>query len=219
MTHIELIGVMVAAGLLGGTVNFALSRTEHSTWRDWFWSVVVGLGASLLVPLFLNTISSSLLSGLLSGTSGKADIYVFSGFCLLGAIASKAMIQTLTQRVLREAQEARKDVENLKEEIAPIVVKETEPEDRSSSGFKMEGYGYTGKEPELVIKSLGNSKYSRRTLGGIQKDTGVQLSKVTETLEWLEANGLAVSSGTEIRYWGLTTKGRDVFRNILGQGA
>lgn len=218
MTHIELIGVMVAAGLLGGTINFALSRTEHSRCSDWFWSVVVGLGASLLVPLFLNTISSSLLSGLLSGTSGKADIYVFSGFCLLGAIASKAMIQTLSQRVLREAQEARKDVENLKEEIAPIVVKETEPEDVSRSGFKMEGYGYSGEEPELVIKSLGNSKYSRRTVGGIHKDTNVPLSKVTETLEWLEANGLAVSSGTEIRYWGLTTKGRQVFRNILEQG-
>lgn len=219
MTHIEIVGVMVAAGLLGGTVNFALSRTEHSTWRDWFWSVVVGLGASLLVPLFLNTISSSLLSGLLGGTSGKADIYVFSGFCLLGAIASKAMIQTLTQRVLREAQEARKEVENLKEEIAPIVVKETEPEDISGFSSKVEAYGYVAKETELVIKALGNSEYSRRTVGGIQKDTSVTLSKVTETLEWLEANGLAVSSGTEIRYWGLTTKGRDVFRNILGQGA
>jgi hypothetical protein len=219
MTHIELIGVMVAAGLLGGTINFALSRTEHSSRSDWFWSVVVGLGASFLVPLFLNTISSSLLSGLLSGTSGKADIYVFSGFCLLGAIASKAMIQTLSQRVLREAQEARKDVENLKEEIAPIIVKETEPEDVSGSGFKMEGYGHSGEEPELVIKSLGNSKYSRRTVGGIHKGTNVPLSKVTETLEWLEANGLAVSSGTGIRYWGLTTKGRHVFRNILGQGA
>jgi hypothetical protein len=127
------------------------------------------------------------------------------------------MIQTLTQRVLKEAQEARKDVENLKDEIAPIVSKETEPEKISGPGIRMEGYGYTGKEPELVIRALGNSKYSRRTVGGIQKDTDVPLSKVTETLEWLEANGLAASSGTEIRYWGLTAKGRDVFRNILGE--
>lgn len=219
MSHLEVIAVMVVAGLLGGTVNFALSRTEHSTLRDWFWSVVVGLGASLLVPLFLNTISSSLLSGLLSGSSGKADIYVFSGFCLLGAIASKVMIQTLTQRVLRVAEEARKEIKTLKEEIAPIVVKETEPESPSSSGFKMEAYGLVGNEPELIIKSLGNSNYSRRTVVGIQKDTRVPPSKVSETLDWLEANGLAVSSGAAVRYWGLTEKGRDVFRGILGKDA
>lgn len=228
MSYYEILAVMMIAGVLGGTVNYGLARTEQSTWRDLGWSIVVGLGASLLVPLFLNTISSSLLSGLLNGSAGKADIFVFSGFCLLGAIASKAMIQTLTQRVLKEAEKARKEVETLKEEVRPIVVKETEPvsepapqeqrkaEDSQSSGFKMEAFGFVGNEPSLIIKALGNSKYSRRTATGIQKDTGVPLNKVLETLNWLEANGLAASSGSEVRYWGLTEKGRYAFKSILG---
>ncbi len=83
----------------------------------------------------------------------------------------------------------------------------------------MEAYGLVGNEPELIIKSLGNSNYSRRTVSGIQKDTGVPPSKVSETLDWLEANGLAVSSGVAVRYWGLTEKGRNVFRDILGKEA
>src|ERR1700704_4201338 len=99
MSHVEVIAVIVLAGVFGGTVNFALARTESSGSKDWFWCVVIGLGASFLVPLFLNTISSTLLSGLFSNSPGKADIYIFAGFCLLGAIASKGMIQTLTQRV------------------------------------------------------------------------------------------------------------------------
>ncbi len=226
MPNFNIIALMVIAGFCGGTANFALSRTEHSTWLDWFWSVVIGIVASFLVPLFLNTISSSLLSGLLSGSSGKADIYVFAGFCLLAAIASKAMIQTLTQRVLREAQEARgkaqeasKEVESLKQEIIPIIEKETEPESPDSSPFKIEAFGLVGEEPKLIIKSLGNSKYSRRTTKGIQKETGVPLNKVTETLDRLEANGLAVSFRMDTgSRWGLTMKGRDVFRSMLLQG-
>jgi hypothetical protein len=99
MSHLEVIAVMVIAGLLGGTVSFALSRTE--------------------------------------------------GFSL-----------------------------------------------------KVEAYGLVGDEAPLIVKSLGNSKYSRRTVGGIQKDTGAPPSKVSETLDWLVANGLAVSSGAEVRYWG-----------------
>jgi hypothetical protein len=218
MSNLEIIAVMVGAGLCGGTANFALSRTEHSRWPDCFWSVVVGIVASFLVPLFLNTISSSLLSGLLSDSSGKADIYVFAGFCLLAAIASQAMIQTLTQRLLRESQETRKEVESLKEEVSPIVAKETEPESPGSSPFKVEAYGLVGDEPNLIIKSLGNSKYSRRTPDGIQKETSVPRNKVIETLHWLEANGLAVSAGGVTgRYWSLTKKGRNVFQSVLEQ--
>ena len=102
MTTFEVVLLMFFAGVLGGIVNFALSRTENSTFRDVLWSIVVGLGAAFLVPLFLNTISSSLLLGLLDGSASGSDVFVFFGFCLLGAIASKAMINTLTQKVLHK---------------------------------------------------------------------------------------------------------------------
>jgi hypothetical protein len=86
MSLCHVVALLFAAGVFGGIVNFALARTEESTWRDAFWSVVIGLGAAFLVPLFLNTISSSLLSGLIDGTATSADPFVFFGFCLLGLI-------------------------------------------------------------------------------------------------------------------------------------
>jgi hypothetical protein len=217
MTNIEIITLMLAAGILGGVVNYALARTAETNWRDLFWSIVVGLGAAFLVPLFLNTISSSLLAGLLKGSAANSDAFVFFGFCLLGAIASKTMIQTLTQKVLRAAEEAKSDVRKLKEEVTPIILKETEPEIEKierNVGFQAEAYGYSGTDTPNIIKALGNSKFSRRTIQGITKEADVSSEKVIEVLDWLKANGLASTTGEPKHFWSLTEKGRRVFNNI-----
>lgn len=216
MTISAAIFVMLAAGVGGGIVNFALARTAESTWSDALSSIVIGLGAAFLIPLFLNTISSSLFPGLLNGSAAKADQFVFFGFCLLGAIASKTMIQTLTQKVLRTAEEAKRQVQELKKEVAPIIDKESEPPiDHDESGAKMEAYGLVGPDPGKIIQALGSSQYSRRTVQGIQKDTDVPQPKVIEILEWLRQNGLGSATGESGKYWGLTEKGRNVFANLI----
>lgn len=226
MSYFGVILLMLSAGLVGGTVNHMLLKTDKSTWKDWMSSIILGIGASFLIPLFLNTISSSLLSGILNDTdtTRKADIFVFGGFCLLGAISSKAMIQTLTQRVLKETEENREKLKAIEETIAPIVVKETEPEletdptpkieSSGGIGFKLEAFGTSGNGQE-IIKSLGNSNYSRRTVDGIRKEIGVSLNEVLEMLKWLETNDLAMTSGNEGHYWSLTEKGRKAFRHLL----
>ncbi|MBA2594918.1 MAG: hypothetical protein H0U97_22805 [Gammaproteobacteria bacterium] len=208
MSLCYVVALLFAAGVFGGIVNFALARTEESTWPNAFWSVVIGLGAAFLVPLFLNTISSSLLSGLLDGTATSTDPFVFFGFCLLGAIASKSMIQTLTQKVLREAEEAKSEVKKLKKEVEPIIVKETEPEivDNEKGGLRGEAYGLVGEEPKKIIRALGNSKYSRRTVQGISKEAGVSREKVIEVLEWLQKNSLGATTGEPSHYWSLTER-------------
>ncbi|WP_154668287.1 YEATS-associated helix-containing protein [Pseudoduganella violaceinigra] len=216
LTNCNVISLIVCAGTFGGLVNFAQARTKESTWRDGCWSVVIGLGAAFLIPLFLNTISSSLLAGLLNGTAGSADPFVFFGFCLLGAISSKSMIQSLSQKVLRLAEETKRDVKNLKDEVKPIIDKETEPDQHKSneSAFRVEAYGLTGDDASKVIKALGDSKYSRRTVQGISKDANIAEGTVIETLRWLQQNGLATTTGGPRHYWSLTDKGRSAFAEI-----
>lgn len=221
MSILQVIGLMVAAGILGGFVNFVLVRGQESNWLDLLWSVILGLGAALLIPLFLNTISSSLLTGILDGTAKISDPFVFFGFCLLGAIASKAMIQTLSQKVLRVAEEARSEVASLKSEVAPVLIRETEPEveELRRGGFEVDAYGLVGNEPPLVIKALGNSKYSRRTVSGIGKEAGVSTEKTIEVLEWLQKNGLGFTTGEPTHYWSLTEKGYRVFNKLIENNA
>ncbi len=101
--------IMVAAGFLGGSVATGLSADDRN-WTSWRWNLLIGLGAALLVPLFLQTVSSSLLKDLLKpqdGVQSPIDLLIFSGFALLAAISARGFITTLSDRVLREVKEAK----------------------------------------------------------------------------------------------------------------
>src|SRR5437867_2893388 len=133
-----LILIMVAAGLLGGAVNHFLSQETDPNQKYLGRSLWVGLAASFMVPLFLNMISSNLIDSIRGNATTPADkskLFVFAGFCLVAAISSRAFIRTLSDRVLREAKEAKEqaiqanaNVAEVKLEIEPIVAKETETE-------------------------------------------------------------------------------------------
>jgi hypothetical protein len=56
-----LFAVMLLAGLVGGDLNYLRSRNEDAKSADAWQSLLGGVIASFLVPLFLNMISSSLL--------------------------------------------------------------------------------------------------------------------------------------------------------------
>lgn len=224
MSVFFVVSIMIFAGILGGFVNYGLTRSDKMDWRGLFWAVLIGVAAALLVPLFLNTISSSLLTGILEGSGKSSDVYVYFGFCLLGAIASKSMIQTLTDKILRTAEEAKDKVNELEKNVSSVIAKETEPENDNgesefeevlATGTSFRSVGYVGDEVPKIIKALGDSKYSRRTVKGISKDSGVAVEKAVETLDWLQRNGLAFTSGSPQHYWSLTQDGRVTFAQVI----
>jgi len=113
--------IMLTAGIAGGIVNVALAhdtRTEKaSSWK----SLMTGIGAAFLMPLFLNTMSSNLLSEIFKKSSdAEVELLVFGAFCLLAAISSKVFIQTLSDKVLNEARAARQQAEKASS-IAQVV--------------------------------------------------------------------------------------------------
>ena len=111
------LAIMVFSGVAGGVVNVALSPPEdRSNHASWGWGIIAGVGAAFLIPLFLRTVDSSLLSGLLSGKEKPEDYLVFTAFCLLAAISSKAFIQTLSDKVLREIRKTREEVKESRAE-------------------------------------------------------------------------------------------------------
>ena len=86
------ISVMIAAGALGGVVNYFLNRKNDPEGSSIGKSITVGIGAALLVPLFLNMISSNLTEMIRGSSTTPADlskILVFAGFCLIAAISSR----------------------------------------------------------------------------------------------------------------------------------
>lgn len=110
---LTLIVLMIGAGLMGATVNVAISlqapaeppAKQTEIWERWRWSAIAGIGAALLVPLFLKTVSSGLLTDVLAPDANGESLIVFGGFCLLASISSKKFIESLSEKVLREARE------------------------------------------------------------------------------------------------------------------
>lgn len=117
---VTIILIMVGAGVLGATVNLALA-SESRTRTMWTWNIVAGVGAALLTPLFLRTVSSSLVSDMLRSAPSLEDFLVFGGFCLIAAISARRFIGTLSDRVLREAQQAQRDAADAKRGMADLA--------------------------------------------------------------------------------------------------
>lgn len=99
-------------------------------------------------------------------------------------------------------------VDRVERDIAPIKSKETEPDEPTDTDMPAEKFALN-EDAEKVLFSLINSKYSWRTLTGLNADTGFSREKLKTVLQDLKQDGLVTksnsSSGKEI--WGASDKG------------
>jgi len=100
------IGVLLISGMAGGYGNHILSKRKVSTanrskgkWTkdDTFHSVIIGVIASFMVPLFLNTISSTIIK---DSIKDNYQYLILAGFCLIASTSSTAFIKQLSERVI-----------------------------------------------------------------------------------------------------------------------
>ena len=223
-----LLAIMLLAGLLGGAINHFLMQEDAATAPSAHMgrNLIVGVGASFLVPLFLNMVSSDLVKEPAAGD--YFPFLVFAGFCLVAAISSRAFIRTLSDRVLREVREAKQEardakaeVDNVQATLAPIVAKETEAEAPTQAEGESDdpARGKTSvtadrklDEDELaLLRALTSGRYTLRSLSGLAVDSRLPRPAVAPKLERLAEDGLvdsvALDQGPR---WYITDKGRRV---------
>ena len=201
---------MIGAGLLGGITNYFRIEQEKKGWVSLSKNVLMGVSASLLIPLFLNMISSNLLT---ESASDSLKLFIFFGFCLIASLSSKAFIQTISDRILSEVKETKDKLEGIKKDVEPIISKETEAEE-TGSFLKVRAFSFD-EESKKVLNSLGSSKYAWRTLTGLTQETGLSKENVLNSLNWLSSNLLVVKTIEKGRtLWGLTLEGRDILTGM-----
>lgn len=101
------LGIMIAAGILGGIANYFLAeRHAEFAWRDLFKYSVLGVVAALMVPLFLNMISSNLLD---LARTRPINLFVFAGFCLIAVIFSRRFLENLSAKLIQQVSQIRKE--------------------------------------------------------------------------------------------------------------
>lgn len=195
MNFFILISTIFVFGLLGGLVNAI--RTEK---KDYWKSLVKGVVAAFLVPIFLEVIKSEIGRNL---NCNLYDYLIFGGLCLIAAIFSDKFIDTIGEKILQKAENAEKEAKESNEKVNTLIEKEAEPETeqpdieskiqgiKESSEFRHEG------NVEKVINALKSKKYKYRTTKGISEESGLSTRTVMVTLSILSNAGIVtrINSG------------------------
>lgn len=217
MKHtLKLLLVMVASGLLGGVVNFIYSysngRKKMVQFVDLIKSMITGVAAALLVPIFLNTISSNIVK---ESETDDVKLLVFAGFCVIAAVSSKAFIRAISNRVLERVNRVEEDVQAVKAEIQPMVLKHSELNKAYSRKEKAEGTKSTvqvnnagASVPDetqsiKVLEKLADSDYAFRSIEGLARDVNMEPEQVRECLEHCVSSGLAgqIENSLGVRFY------------------
>ena len=208
---------MIGAGFLGGATNFLRAELEKKDFSMFLKNVLMGISASILIPLFLNMISSNLLK---ETASDNLKLFVFFGFCLIASLSSKAFIQTMSDRVMNEIKDTKEIMKGMQKgmRLAEVVVdKETEPEPQegedSTSLMQVRAFSFS-EDAKKTLNALGKGKYAWRSVRGIAREVKISKEKTLDALNWLLSNDLVVESIEKGR-WGLTIEGRGIFTKML----
>ena len=199
MNYCILISTIIFFGLLGGLVNAI--RTDQKR-QDYWKSLVKGLVAALLVPVFLEIIKSELGRNL---TTELYDYLIFGGLCLVVAIFSDKFIDTIGERILQKARKAEEKAEESNKKIDTVIDKRAEPEEDDEPAeerilkFKEFTESRNKENINKVIESLKNKDYEYRTAGGISKDTGLSKITVTKMLSDLQGKGIVTKIKSDRR--------------------
>lgn len=242
--------IIVVAGAFGGFVNYMLllAKEEIPSESDggppgdgkklqrWHWaslmrrplfgSVTLGIAASLMVPLFLKTISSDLITTLSKYKHGSGipfEFFSFTGFCVLAAIFSQRFLDTLSKRLLadvkkvkEESQEASATASTVAERLeqaGPVLRRQMEAltEEGTALSPKSKDVAAVPETFEPILKALLNPKWSYRTVNGIAKERELAPDSVRQTLQQMRQDGFAQRlTNSEPELWFLTDKGYDL---------
>ncbi len=213
--------MMLSCGVLGGLINFFLLKEKQDSPLSWWQHAVIGIGASFMVPLFLNMISSGLIDQVQGSASHPPDyskLLVLAGFCLVAAISSRAFITSMSDRVLREVKEVKQEAAKAQEEAAEIKATMESFVERDDGEVAETGSSFstTDTPPELsadektVIGVMANSSFAMRSLSGISKQAEFDKTRANVAITSLMEKNLVAQGISQKGYprWFLTTAGR-----------
>jgi hypothetical protein len=206
--------VMLLAGIFGGLVNYYLYGDKDPDAANLPRFLVVGIGASFLVPVVLDVVNSELV---LESQGDPSRLLIFTGFCLISSLISRFFVDNMSDRILNEAkvakarsEEVHHNLKTIQQEILPLVDTETEQdtlvEDDEDNLPAEQDLDVISAQ---VLKVLSNGRFIFRSLSGVCRESNHEESTVLKTLQVLTVKSLAgkVNSKNGVR-WHITEKGR-----------
>jgi hypothetical protein len=108
----NLLFIILICGIIGGIGN---TLREISIDRKLYLkNIILGIIASLTVPLFLQLVSSGIITEIIKSEKNYVTNYlVFAGFCVIASFSAISFLTSISGRVLQNLKE---DIKNLKNE-------------------------------------------------------------------------------------------------------
>ncbi|KZZ47228.1 MAG: hypothetical protein MK185_00510 [Saccharospirillaceae bacterium] len=212
--------VMLLAGIFGGLVNYYLYGEKDPDAASLPRFLVVGVGASFLVPVILDMVNSELV---LESQGDPSRLLIFTGFCLISALLSRFFIDNLSDRILSEAQvaksrseEVQQNLRTIQNELLPLIDTETEQDMSNADPQVVEMNDELDVTSAQVLKILSSGRFIFRSLAGVCREANAEESTILKTLHVLTIRSLAgkVSGKNGVR-WHITEKGRRVLETSL----
>ena len=210
--------VMLLAGIFGGLVNYYLYGDKDPDAASLPRFLVVGVGASFLVPVVLDMVNSELV---LESQGDPSRLLIFTGFCLISALLSRFFIDNLSDRILNEAQVAKQRSEEVQQnlriiqsELLPLIDTETEQDTSGEDPQVVQVNDELDVTSTHVLKILSSGRFIFRSLAGVCREANEEESTILKTLHVLVTRSLAgkVSGKNGVR-WHITEKGRRVLES------
>lgn len=212
--------VMLLAGIFGGLVNYYLYGDKDPDAASLPRFLVVGVGASFLVPVILDMVNSELV---LESQGDPSRLLIFTGFCLISALLSRFIIDNLSDRILNEAKMAKQRSEEVQQslrimqnELLPLIDTETEHDVDGHDAQAAQASDELDVTSTQVLKILSSGRFIFRSLAGVCREANEEESTIVKTLNVLVTRSLAgkVSGKNGVR-WHITEKGRRVLEANL----
>ena len=120
---IQIILVIIISGITGGLINFLLYIKEdnpdlqkESRIINFFYHILNGIIASFVVPLFLNTISSNLVSVIFDNPL-RAEMLLFVGFCLLASLFSSQFLTGMYSKIVEDQKQMKEKIKEASDTV------------------------------------------------------------------------------------------------------
>jgi hypothetical protein len=198
-----LIFILLGAGIFGGIVGyFRIDYDKIIEPREMIKPILIGTGASLLVPLFLNMMSSDLIE---NSKSNPYAYFIILGFGLIASIFSNDFISALGKKILNELKDVKKEVENSNTEDDVITLK---------NDFEFKGL-VNSQESDILI-AFKNNSYTFRSITGLANQTGLDKITIQGLLNGLvDKNIIEVVQRGKGPRWKLTSQGYNCLARII----
>jgi DNA-binding MarR family transcriptional regulator len=210
---ILVLGIMVISGILTGLTSYFFDENQKSrVLQSIIGRCLLGITAALTVPLFLNIISSNLLS---TAQKNPINLLVFNGICLIFAFALCRFKEIVFVKPSQKTEKDRKDntiIIPIKTEYG-LETPQREFLRENKSRPKM-------SESELkILGSIADKKHAHTSLVDLLKDPELIDEKVNETLSSLMAKGFVEQrlSKENRLFLYLTPKGHRILAKALGE--